>query len=113
MTAGPPVDLYILASISQVAMMLFALYYAYYLMHRIGTFSGWTLMITAFVLFTIRDFASLASVLSTPLAQFATRADEFTMISYRPLPISDGRAYGTLAIGTNGPSEIVGKEPTT
>jgi hypothetical protein len=100
------VDLYVVASVSQVVLMLFAVYYAIRIMHRIGTLWAWTLMVVAFAFLAVRDFASVASLLSTPLAQLAAKTDTFIITSYWPGTIINEVSYATLAVATYGLSGV-------
>ena len=96
------VGLFIVLSISQVFMMLFAVYFAYQIMRKVGTFWAWTVMVIAFSLFALRDFTGVASVLSTPLDQLSAKTDVFTWSSVWPGTIINEAAYAALMIATYG-----------
>ena len=105
------VGIYVAASISQVVFMLLAVYDAFSITRMVGTFWAWTLMIAAFVFFAAHDFTSLASVLTTPAAQLATKTNQFTISSYWPGTILNELAYGTLAASTYGLRKTFRKTP--
>jgi hypothetical protein len=85
------VDLYVFFSVSQVVLMLFAVFFAYHIIRTIGTFWAWTLMVIAFGLLAVRDFTSVASVLSTPVAEIITKTEQFTITSHWPGTIINER----------------------
>lgn len=99
-------DIYFFASISQVVLMVVAVYYAIHIMHKVGTFWAWTLMVVAFGVLALHDFTSAASVLSTPEAMLITKTETFTITSYWPGAILNEIAYATLAVASYGLATI-------
>jgi phosphoglycerol transferase MdoB-like AlkP superfamily enzyme len=104
------ISIYIFASVSQVVLMLLAVSDALAIMRMVGRFWAWMLMITAFVFFALRDFTSLASVLTTPVAQLTAKTDVFTISSVWPGTILNELAYGTLAASTYGLVRVFRRE---
>jgi hypothetical protein len=99
-------DIYFFASISQVVLMFIAVYYAIHIMHKVGTFWAWTLMVVAFGVLALHDFTSVASVISTPEVQLIAKTEAFTITSYLPGAILNEIAYATLAVATYGLATI-------
>ena len=99
-------------TLSQVLLMVLAVYFAFHITQIIGRFWAWSFLIATFCLFAVRDASSLASLLAMSPDQLAARTEQFDLQSIWPTQLVTELAYASLAAGMFGLSRIFsGKGP--
>lgn len=96
------ISLLLLSSLVQLGATLGAVYFAYRITRIIGTFRAWTLVISAFVLLTLRNVSSLLLTLSLPPEQLASILEAIGPTGLWPSQLINIGASVLLLVGMYG-----------